>query len=402
VSRWRRWRAWTRAHPLFFDTCLAVVLLALGLVSIGTSGDAGRGPDGHPIPFEPTPASYLLVVAACAVLVARRLRPVEVLVAELVLCLTGIWVDHSNTQTFPALFVAVYTVTMLRPWRRAVPLSAGVGALVSGAIWVVAVDEVERQVTYVFAALIAAACAIGIARRARRQVLLDAEERALYAERTREEEARRQVTEERLRIARELHDVLAHHISVINVQSGVAQHLLATDPAKAEQAIGHVREASQVAMSEMSTVLGLLRAPDEMSAVQPAPGLAQADALVESARRAGLPVTWRVTGTVRPLAPVTDLAAYRVVQESLTNAGKYGRGGVEVQVDYRDDVLTLDIGNRVNGEKATAGAGLGLLGMRERVTAVGGRLETGERDGRFLVHAELPAPQRAVVVEESV
>ena len=288
---------------------------------------------------------------------------------------------------------------MLRPWRTALPLVVTAGVLVFAGVWFLS-DEPSQDAAYALVAVLAAASAIGIARRARRQVLLDAEERALYAERTREDEARRRVTEERLRIARELHDVLAHHISVINVQSGVAQHLLATDPAQAEEAIRHVREASQVAMGEMSTVLGLLRAPDESSATQPAPGLGQADALVESVRRAGLPVTWRVTGTARPLAPVTDLAAYRVVQESLTNAGKYGRGAAEVRVDYRDDVVVLDVTNRVNGANPTAGAGLGLLGMRERVTAVGGSLQTGEKDGRFLVHAELPAPQRAIAVEE--
>jgi signal transduction histidine kinase len=399
VSRWRRWRAWTKAHPLFFDSCLALVLLVGGLLTLGPGNDGSRGPDDHQIAFAPTTASYVLLVLACLVLVARRLRPTEVLAAELVLSLVGIAVDHSNSQTFGALFVAVYTVSMMRAWRTAVALSSAVGVLVCGALWVVAADDVEQQVTYVFAALIAAACAIGIARRARRQVILDAEERALRAEQSREEEARRQVTEERLRIARELHDVLAHHIAVINVQSGVAQHLLATDPAKAGEAIGHVREASQVALSEMTTVLGLLRAPDESSAVQPAPGLAQADALVESVRRAGVPVTWRVTGAVRALAPVTDLAAYRVVQESLTNVGKHGRGGAEVVVDYRDDVVVLDIANRVNGAIPTAGTGLGLVGMRERVAAVGGSLEVGESDGRFVVHAELPAPQVATAAE---
>jgi signal transduction histidine kinase len=401
VSRWRRWRAWTKAHPLFFDTCLAAVLLVGGLLTLGPGNDGSRGPDDHPIVFEPTTASYLLLVLACLVLVARRLRPVEVLGVEIVLTLVGIAVDHDQTQTLGALLVAVYTVAMLRGWRTALPGAALAGVLASGALWLSAADEVEQQSVYVFAALIAAAYAIGIARRARRQVLLDAEERAVRAEQSREEEARRQVTEERLRIARELHDVLAHHIAVINVQSGVAQHLLATDPAKAEAAIGHVREASQVALSEMSTVLGLLRAPEESTAVQPAPGLAQADALVESVRRSGVPVTWRVTGSARPLAPVTDLAAYRVVQESLTNAGKHGRGGADVLVDYRDDVLVLEIGNRVNGANASAGAGLGLLGMRERVTAVGGRLTTGEADGRFVVHAELPAPQQAAASEET-
>ena len=398
VSRWRRWRAWTKAHPLFFDSCLALVLLLGGLLTLGPGNDGTRGPDGREILFEPTALSYVLLVLACVVLVARRLRPVEVLGVELVLTLVGIAVDRSQTQTLSALLVAVYTVSMLRAWRTALPPVAVAAVLVPGALWFAAADEVEQQATYVFAALIAAAYALGIARRARRQVILDAEERALRAEQSREEEARRQVTEERLRIARELHDVLAHHIAVINVQSGVAQHLLATDPAKAGEAIGHVREASQVALSEMTTVLGLLRAPDESSAMQPAPGLAQADALVESVRRAGVPVTWRVTGAVRALAPVTDLAAYRVVQEALTNAGKHGRGGAEVLVDYRDDVVVLDISNRVAGETARAGTGLGLVGMHERVTAVGGTLETGESDGRFVVHAELPAPPVPAVV----
>ena len=117
--------------------------------------------------FEPTAASYILLVLACLVLVARRLRPVEVLGAELVLSLVGIAVDHSNSQTFGALFVAVYTVSMLRAWREAVGASAVVGLLICGSLWVVAADEVEKQVVYVFAALIAAARAVGIARRAR-------------------------------------------------------------------------------------------------------------------------------------------------------------------------------------------------------------------------------------------
>jgi signal transduction histidine kinase len=256
-----------------------------------------------------------------------------------------------------------------------------------------AVNGVEwlGDVTYTLTAVSAMACAIGFAVRGQRALVAAAEDRALRAELTREEEALRRVTQERLRIARELHDVLAHHIAVVNVQAGVAQHLIAADPQAATAAIGHVRESSRVALSEMSTVLGLLRSSDDATSTQPAPGLAQADELVESVRRSGLAVSWRVTGTPRVLPPATDLTAYRLVQESLTNAGKHGSGGVDVTIDYRAADVVLEVLNPMRAGAVVGAGGLGMIGMRERVAAVGGSLDVGPQGGRFVVHAELPA-----------
>jgi signal transduction histidine kinase len=142
----------------------------------------------------------------------------------------------------------------------------------------------------------------------------------------------------------------------------------------------------------MATVLGLLRTADDASSTQPAPGLAQTDALVQSVRRSGLPVTWRVTGTPRELAPVTDLTAYRLVQESLTNAGKHGTGAAEVLVDYRPASVAVEVSNPMIASSVVSPGGHGLIGMRERVAVVGGSLDVGPDGGRFVVRAELPAP----------
>jgi signal transduction histidine kinase len=290
--------------------------------------------------------------------------------------------------------VAIYTLATLRAPRVAVlaaivtpTVLIGTYLLTSSASWV-------TDATYTLIAVSAMAAAIGFAVKSNRSMMAAAEERARVAEQTREEEAQRRVTEERLRIARELHDVVAHHISVINVQAGVARHLLASDPAAAAEALGHVRHESGVVLSEMSTILGLLRTPDDPAEAQPAPGLAQVDALVDSVRRSGTAVTVRTTGTPRELAPGTDLAAYRIVQESLTNASKHGTGAAEVAVEYRHDAIVIDVANpvAVGHPVDDPGTGHGLVGMRERASALGGRVDAGAgADGRFVVHAELPA-----------
>jgi signal transduction histidine kinase len=171
----------------------------------------------------------------------------------------------------------------------------------------------------------------------------------------------------------------------------VARHLIDSDPAAAVEALGHVREATGVVLSEMPTILGLLRAPDDGAETQPAPGLAQVDALIDAVRRSGTAVTLHTTGSPGGVAPGTDLAAYRIIQESLTNAGKHGAGSAEVAVDYRHDALVIDVANPLPAGSVAGGRGHGLVGMRERVSALGGRLDAGARpDGRFVVHAELP------------
>jgi signal transduction histidine kinase len=201
------------------------------------------------------------------------------------------------------------------------------------------------------------------------------------------------VAEERLRIARELHDVVAHHIAVITVQSGVASHLLDSQPAAAREALGHVRRSSQVVLAEMATIVGLLRESDGAEPREPAPRFAQVGGLVESMRGAGMTVSLRFTGAPRDLAPVVDLTAYRLVQEALTNAAKYGIGTAEVSIVYLSTSVSLTVSNPVSDVAARVGdrEGHGIVGMRERVVAAGGHLDIDRTSGgHFVVRAELP------------
>jgi signal transduction histidine kinase len=257
-----------------------------------------------------------------------------------------------------------------------------------------------------------------VASRVWRLHLREVEQRAEEAERTRDEVARRMAVEERLRIARELHDSLTHSISVICVQSGVAVHLARKRGEEVSPALLAIQEASADAARELRTTLGVLRSDEDGDTS----GLGHLDKLAARARAAGLPVTVTVSGAERALPPEVDQAAYRIVQEALTNVSRhagwagggdgqvsasvhlrYGSDALEIQVD--DDGVGVSHGNHTgNGTQtgrrtgngvshsADAGRGLGLIGMRERVTALGGRLQAGPRDGGgFRVRAEIPA-----------
>ena len=236
------------------------------------------------------------------------------------------------------------------------------------------------------------------------QHVREVERRADEAERTKDEAARRRAMEERLRIARELHDSLTHSISVIQVQAGVAVHLARKRGEDVPPALLAIQEAGADAVRELRATLGVLRSEDGDGS-----GLGQLDSLVARARAAGLPVTVTVTGAERPLPADVDQAAYRIVQEALTNvarhAGWAGGGGqvsASVRLWYTPDTLTVQVDDDGMGDGArpararaagarAAGPGLGLIGMRERVSALGGRLHAGPRDGGgFQVRAELP------------
>lgn len=385
MSWWTRAQQWREAHPQVSDSVLAALILALGLTGQPNPETGRATPLTVPV--------VVLLVVACGALVVRRRAPVVVWLVTLTAAAASVALLEGPAPAIVAAMVAVYTIATLRPPRTAVLAAIATPLVLIGTYVTVTSAAWLNEATYTLAAVSGMACAIGFAVKGNRAVLAAAEERARVAEQTRDEEAQRRVTEERLRIARELHDVVAHHIAVINVQSGVARHLLESDPQGASEALTHVREASGVVLSEMSTILGLLRTSDDTATDQPAPGLAQVDALVDSVRRSGTAVTVRTSGAPRELAPGTDLAAYRIVQESLTNAGKHGAGTAEVAVEYRPDALVIDVANPIPvGQVGTAdGTGHGLVGMRERVAALGGRLDAGAHaDGRFVVHAELP------------
>ncbi|HUN34839.1 MAG TPA: histidine kinase [Trebonia sp.] len=238
--------------------------------------------------------------------------------------------------------------------------------------------------------------------------LREVEQRAETAERTREEAARRRAMEERLRIARELHDSLTHTISVICVQAGVAVHLARKRGEEVPPALLAIQEAGTEAARELRTTLSVLRSSDDGDSS----GLGQLDALVARVRAAGLPVTVNVTGATgvtgapgagEPLPAEVDQAAYRIVQEALTNVSRHaGNASASVHLHFTPRVLSVQVdddGPATSGNGADlrpAGHGLGLIGMRERVTALGGRLQAGPRDGGgFRVRAELPVQVRS-------
>jgi signal transduction histidine kinase len=224
--------------------------------------------------------------------------------------------------------------------------------------------------------------------------LREVEQRAEEAERTRDEAARRRAMEERLRIARELHDSLTHSISVIQVQAGVAVHLARKRGEDVPPALLAIQEAGADAVRELRATLGVLRSEEDGDGS----GLGQLDSLVARARAAGLPVTVTVTGAGRPLPPEADQAAYRIVQEALTNVSRHaGQACASVHLRYTPEALLIQIDDDGTGTgtgtgTGPSGPGLGLAGMQERVSALGGQLQAGPQDGGgFRVRAELPA-----------
>jgi signal transduction histidine kinase len=238
----------------------------------------------------------------------------------------------------------------------------------------------------------------GFAVASRRAQIAQMRDRAEQAERTREEEAHRRVDAERLRIARELHDIVAHSMATINVQAGVAVHLLREQPdqvGQAVEALEAVRSISKEALGELRGILNLLRSSDEADPIAPVPGLSQLDDLVAMSARAGLATAVEVTGEPRRLPAAVDLTAYRVVQEALTNTLRHaGPARATVRLAYEPAELRVEVsddGRGPNGSGSSDLDGNGLRGMRERAEAVGGQVRTGPGDGGgFVVRAILP------------
>jgi signal transduction histidine kinase len=219
-------------------------------------------------------------------------------------------------------------------------------------------------------------------------------ERAAEAARIQEEEARRRASEERLRIARELHDALGHHLSLISVQSGVALHLNEQLPEQARSSLSAIKQASKEALGELRSVLDVLRQEDEPAPRTPTSTLARLDELVSQAAAAGLEVRTEVDGDVRSLPFGVDVAAFRIVQEALTNVARHaGPATATVRVAYGERDLTVEVDDDGRGHPAGNGdgSGKGIVGMRERVATLGGDLEAGPRPGGgFRVRARLP------------
>jgi signal transduction histidine kinase len=228
------------------------------------------------------------------------------------------------------------------------------------------------------------------------ELVLSRRRSAAEEARARAAEAQRRATEERLRIAREVHDVVAHNISLINVQAGVALHLIDEQPEQARPALAAIKEASKETLEELRSVVDALRSDGEAAPRAPMPGLDDIGRLATRTSEAGLPVRVDVSGTPRPVPAGVDLAAYRIVQEALTNATRHaGATQVIVRLVHGDHDLTVEVADDGRGAASphvhNGGAGSGITGMRERVTALGGTFEAGPRPGRgFAVRARLP------------
>ncbi|MDF5755587.1 sensor histidine kinase [Spongiactinospora sp. TRM90649] len=367
------------------DAILAVVTLS-GIVGGTYAGLSYSGHAERPLDT----AGLLLITLASLALTLRRRTPFAAGVVAIA-CGVGYYAAF-----YPGVFAAapalisIYTVATLGRRRQAIALALAMAAGVYGLIALDSADPAPGDGFNLLSGWLVAMVVIGEVVRNRRAYLREVERRLAEAERTKEEAALRRAADERLWIAQELHDALTHSISVVNVQAGVAAHLIDRDPARTREALDAIRESGREAMRELRATLGVLRQADPDG---PAAGMSALPRLLARAESAGLTVTAREHGTPRPLPPALDRAAYRILQEALTNVLRHaGSTGVTVTTDYRDDTLVLRVDDSGTGEAVqVTGGGMGLIGMRERAVAAGGTL-TAEPvpGGGFTVRAELP------------
>ncbi|CAM5606338.1 sensor histidine kinase [Streptomyces narbonensis] len=355
---------------------------------------------------------WALVLTGCGALCFRRRQPVAVAVVTLLACVVYYPLSAQDGPLMIAFALALYTTAAEGRFAAAVALAAV--TLLAVGLGEIRQQPGHRQIDDTSLAMLAgwliSLVAVGRAQRTRLAYLHEVEQRALAAEREQEARARQSATEERLRIARELHDILGHSVSLIHVQSGAALHRLSKNPtpeaglATAAEALEAVKSTSKDALRELRATLGVLRRADEATPTSPASGLALLGELAERARSAGLDVRTSVTGTPVPLPPPVDLAAYRIVQESLTNVTRHSRARtVRITLDWDDRsepaatrtragarVLRLRIADDGGGAPEGGPSGSGIRGMAERARALGGVLTAGNEDGGFVVDARLP------------
>ena len=404
-----------RSAPFRLPVLVQDALLALFVTVMQVQGTVTREPTEAVRPLTDLGnLGYVLLILSGVVIAGRRRWPVAVFVTTAAVSLVYYGLDFKDGPTWLALFVALYTLTAYGDGRRSLAI-AGVGITVLTVCWLVFAADTEppAAIGWVFFRIGAAvmSAALGESVRTRRFIAAEAQERAELAERTRDEEARKRVDAERLRIAREVHDTVAHAIAIINVQAGVTAHVLDKRPEGARETLVAIEQTSSQALREMRAILGVLR--DTNDGRMPYPGLEQIDELTTKARDAGLDIKLETTSPADPLPSAVGSAAYRILQESITNVIRHvGPTRVTVTLDYGIDVLevrVVDEGRRYDAVGELAGRqlatkqpasnsvgsaaepGRGIAGMRERCELLGGELTAGSRpDGGFEVRARLP------------
>ncbi|MEM8923867.1 MAG: histidine kinase [Actinomycetota bacterium] len=391
--------AWLRADVRRFDLVVAVAVTSCALLlMVGTPDQYDQGwPD------------VVISVGAFVVLVLRSRWP-RVLFGIAALGTTGFVAVYQRPtlMIFASLVLLATVCVRLERWP-----AVGLGAVSAVGLYAMGLHISEasnfgdaQAVIFIAWAALAVGVADAVRSWRRAQQLAEAQLRtALLAT---EAQTRQYVSEERLTIARELHDLLAHNLSVMNVQTGVALHLLRSDPDEAEQSLVTARDAGRNVLDELRELLSVLRGDGgDEAPTSSLPTVDQLADLVATMEAAGLDVRWTRNGTPRPLAPAVSLASYRIVQEALTNAAKHGSGVVDLFTDWESDRFVIRASNPLgppddngvgtgnhhlgDGDGRTAGRGHGLIGMRERAVANGGRLTARNVDGSFVVDGWLPA-----------
>jgi signal transduction histidine kinase len=400
-----------RVPALAQDVLLALFVMVMQVQGVEATAAAEDAAVARPL-TDFGGLGYLLLIVSGLALVVRRRWPVPVFLTAALASLVYFTLDFPDGPAWLGLFVALYSLTAYGDGRRSLVI-AGVGITVLAAAWLTAAADIEPRaaIGWVFFRIGASvmSAALGESARSRRFIAAEARERAEWAERTREEEARARVDAERLRIAREVHDTVAHSIAIINVQAGVTAHVLDKRPERARETLVAIEQTSSQALQEMRSILGVLR--DGNDGRVPHPGLGQIDELVTKARDAGLDIKLEGMSPAAALPSAVGSAVYRILQESITNVIRHvGPTRVTVRMDYGVDLLEIRVTDegrrdapsdgladpRRRAGRPTSGGGSirpgrGILGMRERCELLGGELDAEPiPGGGFEVTARLP------------
>ncbi|WP_406119721.1 sensor histidine kinase [Streptomyces sp. NBC_00989] len=395
INRLRRLQRLLRCHPRTVDLVIAATLFAC---SFPGSVMTLPGRDLN-VPWWP---GVLVTGISALALLWRRTLPRTTVVVTLCGAMTVAALGYILTVlVIGPLMVALYTLARLSDRTTANLFTVSGIALLVGTALLVGPDTEPLVLKLLGPAVwLLLPTSLGTTTRLRAAYLEAVQARAEHAERTREKEARHRVTEERMRIARDLHDVVAHHLVLANLQAGTVVRLMRSRPEEAERIAGELAATTLSAVRELKATVGLLRhADDSETPSGPAPGLAQLAELAASFEPAGLSVTVNTEGRPRPLSAGVDLTAYRIVQEALTNVTKHaGTGAAEVRLSYSHDRLGITVTDHGGTTPPSSPApaptdGYGVIGMRERALSAGGRLRAGHRpQGGFEVVTELPLP----------